>query len=349
MPKLHTAFVLGAGLGTRLMPLTERLPKPLIPVCQKPLITFAFDRLIDAGAQNFVVNTHHVAEAYAREFPDGAYRGRPLFFSHEEILLETGGGLKQAEAALGETPFIVYNGDVLSSLPLEGLAARASPENEVTLVLRSSGGPLHVALDEASTRVLDIGGRAAGLAGGYLFTGIYVVSPRFLARIAPGAKVSVIPLFLEMIRRGERLGAVVIDEGEWWDLGSREQYLAAHKRLKDDFAEAGEPRAVWRGSSGVGKRDGAHREERYALWRDGCRGRSGDRRRCFPARFHFVGWSENCFRYKARKLYRDSWPGGARRAFRTGFLTHGTRSNSHRPDADPIPPLRKRGDRDQPH
>ena len=62
---MNKAFVLGAGLGERLRPLTDQLPKPLIPVFQKPLITYAFDHLLAAGVREFVVNTHHIPEAYA--------------------------------------------------------------------------------------------------------------------------------------------------------------------------------------------------------------------------------------------------------------------------------------------
>ncbi|MFM8717326.1 MAG: sugar phosphate nucleotidyltransferase, partial [Spartobacteria bacterium] len=63
---IKTAFVLGAGLGTRLRPLTDERPKPLVPIFNKPLITFAFDHLIASGIRRFVVNTHHRPEAYSR-------------------------------------------------------------------------------------------------------------------------------------------------------------------------------------------------------------------------------------------------------------------------------------------
>ena len=69
------AFVLGAGLGTRLRPLTEDLPKPLIPIFQKPLITFALDHLIAAGVESFVINTHHRAPAFQELFAQSSYRG----------------------------------------------------------------------------------------------------------------------------------------------------------------------------------------------------------------------------------------------------------------------------------
>jgi len=232
MDRLINAFVLGAGLGTRLRPLTENTPKPLIPICQKPLITFAFDRLIDAGITRLAVNTHHSPEAYSLEFPEASYRGMPIHFRHEEVLLETAGGIKNVEDILRGTPFVVYNGDILSDLPVkQAIRHHFSQGNEVTLVLRSAGGPLQVAFDERAGRVLDIGGHLGGKAGEYLFTGIYVVDPAFFSRIPPRTKISVIPIFLEMIRGGGKLGGILLDEGEWWDLGTRRQYLAVHRRL----------------------------------------------------------------------------------------------------------------------
>src|SRR5438874_8772172 len=97
---IRNAFVLGAGLGTRLRSLTAHKPKPLIPICQKPLITFAFDHLLRNGAEKIVINTHHCPEAYAAAFPDARYRGAPLYFEHETTRLETAGGIKNAESLL---------------------------------------------------------------------------------------------------------------------------------------------------------------------------------------------------------------------------------------------------------
>ena len=77
---IRTAFVLGAGLGTRLRPLTNRRPKPLIPVVNRPLIAHTFDRLLAESIETLVVNTHWAAEAYSTAFPDGAYHGVPLDF-----------------------------------------------------------------------------------------------------------------------------------------------------------------------------------------------------------------------------------------------------------------------------
>jgi len=240
IPLLSNAFVLGAGLGTRLKRLTQARPKPLVPVAGKPLITFAFDHLLEAGVKRIVVNTHHCAEAYGRAFPKGVYRYASLTFRHEPVLLETGGGIKNVEDLLGGAPFLVYNGDILATLPLEqAIAHHFASGNEVTLVLRSHGGPLQVAFDPATARVLDIGQRLGRAPGTHLFTGIYVVNPAFFCRLRL-EKLSVIPTFLEMIAQGAALGAVVIDEGGWCDLGTRENYIEVHRALR-----AADPAACW--------------------------------------------------------------------------------------------------------
>ena len=109
--------MLGAGLGTRLRPLTESLPKPLLSVGGRPLITWAFDHCLTAGVERFIVNTHHCPAAYGEAFPAGHWRERPIIFCHEPLLLDTAGGLKNIEALLaGEGPLLVYNGDILSDL-----------------------------------------------------------------------------------------------------------------------------------------------------------------------------------------------------------------------------------------
>ncbi len=251
---IRKAFVLAAGLGTRLRPLTDQLPKPLIPVGHKPLITFAFDHLIaDAGVEEFIVNTHHLAETFAVAFPDAQYRGRPLHFRHEPTLLDTGGGIKNIADLLGpqaET-FLVYNGDILTDLPIgPAIEYHRASGNEVTLVLRSKDGPKHLAWDAASGRVLDIRNRlGTGMPEAYAFSCIYLVEPAFLERIPTGQVVSVIPIFQEMIRRGDGLGGILIDDGIWRDLGSRREYLQAHRDLHSGsmpgFPRYGAPDPRW--------------------------------------------------------------------------------------------------------
>jgi len=194
---LRTAFVLGAGLGIRMRPLTAHCPKPLLPVGGRPLITYAMDHLLAAGIERLIVNTHHCAEAYRNAFPDGRWKGVPIVFRHEPTLLDTGGGLKNIEDLLGrEDTLLVYNGDILTDLPLERLIdAHFRNSAEVSLALRSDGPLLNVAIDEANA-VCDLRGRLGrpGCRKGQ-FTGIYMIRRRFLNRLIPGKIESVVEGF----------------------------------------------------------------------------------------------------------------------------------------------------------
>ncbi len=233
MAQITQAFVLGAGLGRRLRPLTEELPKPLVPIFQKRLITFALDHLMHAGCCRFAVNTHHEPQCFNENFPDGEYRGCPLRFRHEPVLLETGGGIANVRDLLGAEPFLVYNADILSDLPLEPLLREHERAgNLVTLALRSHSGPQQIAFDRAGGKVIDIRNLlGTGKLDEFLFTGIYAVQPEFLHRLTPGVKRSVIPAFLELIKDGAKLGGVIVDEGEWWDVGTRSAYMQLHRDL----------------------------------------------------------------------------------------------------------------------
>ncbi|VVM05571.1 mannose-1-phosphate guanylyltransferase [Methylacidimicrobium cyclopophantes] len=261
------AFVLGAGLGTRLRPLTEERPKPLIPVANKPLITYAFDRLIDIGIRAFVVNTHHAPEAFWSAFPDGRYRGREIQFRHEPLLLDTAGGVRNVADLFGNQPFLIHNGDVLTDLPIDRAVERHLAGGDLaTLVLRSNGPALHVAFDPESGRVIDIRNRlGTNQMRQFLYTGIAVLSPGILSWIPKEGPVSLISVFLEILQSCGRIGGILLDEGIWFDLGTRQSYLAVHRHL---WAEPGsfrsirwvdptariEPGAVLEGATAIGAR-----------------------------------------------------------------------------------------------
>ncbi|MDB6139337.1 MAG: hypothetical protein JWO94_2409 [Verrucomicrobiaceae bacterium] len=232
---MNKAFVLGAGLGERLKPLTDQLPKPLIPVFHRPLITHAFDHLSAAGVGEFVVNSFHLPHEYVRAFPGNDWGGLPVRVRQETpVRLETAGGIANVRDLLeGDQPFFVYNGDILTDLPLAPLMHEHTQRgNLVTLALRSSGPALHIGIDETTGRIVDIRNMlGTGNEGTHLFTGIYLVSPAFFEFLTPGKKESVIPIFLKLIAAGHRIGGIVIDEGHWWDLGNRASYLEAHRAI----------------------------------------------------------------------------------------------------------------------
>ena len=220
------AFILGAGLGNRLRPLTGRFPKPLVPLFHRPLAGWAMAACERAGIRRFAINTHHLPAAW-----EGFGAGSDVTLFHEPVLLETGGGLKNIAGWMGDDPLLIHNGDIFSTMSLETLvAAHEASGLPVTLALRSEGIAKHISLDRTGTLVTDIR-KCLGIADGtHVFSGIYCVNPCFLDRIPAGEKISVIPAFLELAKAGE-LGAIVLDEGVWLDLGDRDSYLLAHREL----------------------------------------------------------------------------------------------------------------------
>ncbi len=229
MAAIKQAFVLGAGLGTRLRPLTDELPKPLVPIFQKPLITFALDHLIDIGVDKFFINTHRLPEAFVAAFPENRYSGIDLTFVNEPVLLETGGGIKNIESQLGSEPFITYSGDVLTDVPLRSLIEEHLERgNDVTLALRKT--KLGSAIAFRDGRVVDISNRF-GVPGQFDFANIAVWNSAVFKRVPPATKISFIPILGDWISTGGKIGCVVVEEGEWFNLGSRAEYFDVHRAI----------------------------------------------------------------------------------------------------------------------
>jgi mannose-1-phosphate guanylyltransferase len=215
-----------------------------------------------AGIRRFAINTHHLPTEW--EIADcglriadwkkseeiagnglhsktGLWNGLPVDLFHEPVLLETGGGLKNIASRIGNEPLLIHNGDIFSTLPLDRLIAHhATSGLPVTLAVRSEGEAKHLALDPGGTLVTDIREKLGRAPGTHVFTGIYCISPEFLDLLPANEKISVIPAFLELAAAG-KLGAVVLDDGVWMDLGDRESYLQAHRDL--DLGPAIHPEA----------------------------------------------------------------------------------------------------------
>jgi mannose-1-phosphate guanylyltransferase len=227
--KITQAFILAAGLGTRLRPLTDELPKPLIPIFQKPLITFALDHLINAGMRSFVINTHLHPKLFQIFFIDHQYAGFPVTLVHEPELLETGGGIKNVEAHLNSKPFLTYSGDILTDINLQPLIDEHFRRgNDATLALRQTGLASAVALHDH--RVVDIANRY-GIAGNFDFANIAVWNSAIFQRIPPLKKISFIPILADWIGQGARIGGVVMNDGKWFNISSRTEYLEVHRTI----------------------------------------------------------------------------------------------------------------------
>ncbi len=223
------SFILGAGLGTRLAPLTHILPKPLMPVMQQPLIRHIMDAHYRAGVREFIVNTSCLELMWERAFPEPEHKGCPVRFSHEEEPLDSGGGLLHALPLIDRTqPLIVHNGDILTDIPVdELLEAHRRSGRLLTLALRSVDGNRNVGYDEATGLVTDMRHALGITPGTHQFAGTYIMEPALFDRFPQGVETfSVVPTWLELIREGQ-VGGVVFDWANWSELGSPETYLEA--------------------------------------------------------------------------------------------------------------------------
>ncbi len=224
---IETAFILGAGLGKRLRPLTDNVPKPLLPIGGRPIITYAMEHLRSVGIKRFMVNTHHCAEKYKEAFPEGNWQGIPITFRYEPYLLDTAGGIKNIEDLIAsDERIIVYNGDIITNMPIELLIRKHFElKTTVTLALRSTGPLLNVNVDKDGF-VCDMRHilKNEGVKS-CLFAGIDVVEKSFLKRLTAGKIESIVLPLVEMIKENPRsVGAVVIDDGCWYDVGTIEEY-----------------------------------------------------------------------------------------------------------------------------
>jgi len=224
------AMLLAAGLGTRLLPLTLAIPKPVIPVLGRPLASQILARLAGAGVRNAVVNLHHMPDRVQATLGDGRDLGLDgIHYSFEPRILGTGGGIgKVASELAGEGDVIVHNADALSDVDLPALVAahRTSGCLATLVVAPSRPGYTEIEID-SDRRVTSIG---AG--GSWLFTGVHLIREELLERIPGDRPASIVTdVYLDLISEGA-LGAFVHD-GFWWEFGSPASYLEGSLRLLD--------------------------------------------------------------------------------------------------------------------
>ena len=220
-------FILGAGLGTRLAPLTHILPKPLMPVFQKPLIQHMMDHFMRAGASEFIINTSYLDMMWDKAFPcpDPEYKGCPVTFSHEDEPLDSGGGVKKIMPLWKEGPVIVHNGDILTDIPLEDLLAEHRRSgNLITMALRSVDGKRNVGFDEETGRITDMRHALGVNPGTHQFAGTYIMEPCVADMFPAEEKFSIFPIWKELIEQG-KMGGVVFDWANWHEIGTPADYL----------------------------------------------------------------------------------------------------------------------------
>ena len=246
------AMVLAAGAGTRLRPLTDRLPKALIEVAGRPLLAHVMDRLAEAGATRIIVNCHHHESQIRAFLESNAPDGIDVAISPEpDGPHDTGGGLFWAAPLFRrEEPFLLHNVDVLSSIPLDGLLAAHRAERDRTegrlvasLAVQARDTNRQLLFDTQG--LLGWENRATdgavleshhvrtpvGESARWSFTGIHVLEPTVFDLSDRTGSFSIITLYLELAQQGRVILPVDVSDFEWIDVGTHER-LEQARRVK---------------------------------------------------------------------------------------------------------------------
>jgi len=217
-------MILAAGYGERLRPLTNKTPKPLLKIANKPLIQYHVERLVSAGVRELVINTSWLGDQIESFLGDGSRFGVRIHWSRESEPLETGGGIRRALPLLGGEPFLVINGDIWTDYPLQRLVEREwSEELDAHLVLvpnpaHNPGGDF--ALDGRQRVRYPEAGDAT-----YTFSGVSVMRPEIFALFSSASERFPIRDVLAGGIRGGYVSGEVFRE-LWWDVGTLERLEA---------------------------------------------------------------------------------------------------------------------------
>jgi NDP-sugar pyrophosphorylase family protein len=242
------AMVFAAGLGTRLRPLTDTRPKALVEVGGRTLLDLTLSRLKACGVNEAIVNTHHFADAIAQHLRQHHDFGMRLEISREELLLDTGGGLKKAAWFFLKNegtnePFVVHNVDIISTIDLERMRkAHIQTGALVTLAVRRRKTSRYLIFDDSlqlagrgntSKSQIDMA-RPCQTPQEFAFSGIHIISPRMLPMMTAEGAFPIVDFYLTLAARGEKLQAYIDDTSYWRDLGRPE-----------DLAKAADETALW--------------------------------------------------------------------------------------------------------
>ncbi len=242
------AMILAAGLGTRLRPLTNDRPKALVEVGGRTLLEITLSRLRTFGVREVIVNVHHFADMVVDYLKANDFFGMRIEISREEILLDTGGGLKKAatffleDSSRVDDPFILHNVDVISTIDLGRMRQFHSEHQALaTLAMQNRETSRYLLFDEQSRLCGRRAGReqpaelvrASPQVQVLAFSGIHVVSPRIFSMMTEEGVFSIIACYLRLAAQGEKILSFRADKYYWRDLGRRENVAQAERDLKN--------------------------------------------------------------------------------------------------------------------
>jgi MurNAc alpha-1-phosphate uridylyltransferase len=221
------AMILAAGRGQRMRPLTDHTPKPLLPVGGQPLIAWHIQHLAAAGFSDIVINHAWLGDKIETTLGDGSRYGVRLAYSREKSALETAGGIATALPLLGDDPFVVVNGDVLTDVDFAALRptlAALDGEHHLAHLLLVANPPHHPGGDFGLLPDGQLSGNASdGI--GLTFSGIGLYHPALFAAIPAHQPAKLAPLLRAAMAHGQVTGAR--HDGLWLDVGTPERLAEA--------------------------------------------------------------------------------------------------------------------------
>ncbi len=235
MEGIKKAMILAAGYGTRLKPLTDRIPKPLLKVGNKPMIHYVLDCLKENGIEEVVINLHYLGGMIKENLGDGKTFGFKIHYTEEREILGTGGGIKNAEEFLKNGTFVVINTDIFVKIDLrDALIFHRRQKGIATLILRHQDTYKYnnIIVDE-NRRIIDIAGAFGVDAAKYqigTFAGIHIIEPDIFCHLPPG-KSSITDCYIKLIKSGKDLFGFFTDS-YWRDLGNMEEYLKINREIQ---------------------------------------------------------------------------------------------------------------------
>ncbi len=229
------AIVLCAGFGSRLAPLTDRLPKPLVPVANRPVLDLVLDRLLAAGVEEVGVNLHHCADRIEAHLK-ARREGPKIRTAYEPQILDTAGGIANFCAWVersSDACVLVHNSDIVTDIDLHAAVADHLSSGAAVTIVCVDHAPTNVVAVAADGSVLDIHGRIAHAPGAQTFSGITVLSRPFLRRLIPGVRASVIDAIVaQILDMPGSVRAHFPRAGAFWrDLGQVSHYLELHREM----------------------------------------------------------------------------------------------------------------------
>ncbi len=237
------AMILAAGLGTRLKPLTDNLPKALIEIGKTPLLELVIKKLNSVGVTEIIINVHHRAEQIIAFLQSKNNFNLHLEISLEQKILGTGGGLlKAANFFDDERPFFIHNVDILSNINLADMYAfHLERKALATLAVQSRKSSRYFVVDEKnflcghediSQKLIRMKRIPNGKTQRRAFCGIHVISPKLFEAVIESGNFSIVDLYLKLVEKGMDIIAYPADQNYWQDIGK----INTLKKLENDLA-----------------------------------------------------------------------------------------------------------------